>query len=173
MLDQLAELLEMQRTLDKSILDKKGLEYNKVVAENMKVALFVELGELMNEFPTFFKHWKSNKVDNFQRGLVEYVDALHFQLSLFNYYELGIYLKYHDYNKILINSKQDIKKGLAHDPLTSLSAAMLRAVDFCDCIDGLSYLFDIGHMLGFTWEEIYKAYKEKNEVNYERIKNGY
>ena len=35
------------------------------------------------------------------------------------------------------------------------------------------YLFDIGNNLGFTWDEIYKAYKAKNQVNYERLANGY
>lgn len=64
MLEQLKELLEMQKTLDESILKEHGNVYDEEIAEKMKVALFVELGELMNEFPTKFKHWKKTaKVD--------------------------------------------------------------------------------------------------------------
>ncbi len=35
------------------------------------------------------------------------------------------------------------------------------------------HLFELGNYLGFTWPEIYQAYKNKNAVNYERLKNGY
>lgn len=31
----------------------------------------------------------------------------------------------------------------------------------------------LGLCLGFTWEQIVEAYKEKNEVNHERQENGY
>lgn len=37
----------------------------------------------------------------------------------------------------------------------------------------LGHLFILGNKLGFTWSEIYEAYKAKNAVNYERLKNGY
>ena len=86
MLEQLKELLEMQRVLDEAILKEHDNVYDEKIAAQMKIALFVELGELMNELPTRFKHWKKTAVDNREKALVEYVDALHFQLSLFNYY---------------------------------------------------------------------------------------
>lgn len=64
MLEQLKELLEMQRVLDEAILKEHGNIYNKKIADQMKIALFVELGELMNEMPTKFKHWKKTAKDN-------------------------------------------------------------------------------------------------------------
>lgn len=161
MLEQLKELLEMQRVLDEAILKEHGNIYDDKIADQMKVALFVELGELMNEMPTKFKHWKKTAKDNREKALVEYVDALHFQMSLFNYYELEIREIYHDYN--------DMPAGRAKDIITCLSTP----VNECDDILGLSHLFDLGYLLGFTWSEIYEAYKNKNAVNYERLKNGY
>ena len=89
MLDQLKELLEMQRVLDDAILTEHGEIYNEEIAENMKIALFVELGEMMNELETLFKHWKKKPKYNREKALVEYVDALHFALSLFNHYDMG------------------------------------------------------------------------------------
>ena len=45
-----------------------------------------ELGELMNELPTYFKYWKKTSADNKEKALEEYVDCLHFAVSLLNYY---------------------------------------------------------------------------------------
>lgn len=159
MLDQLKELLEMQRVLDEAILKEHGNVYDEKIAEQMKIALFVELGELMNEMPTKFKHWKKTAEDNREAALVEYVDALHFQLSLFNYYECKVN-KWIDYNNRLIEEH-------------SLYDLLQASVKYANTPTGINRLFDIGNHLGFTWDEIYQAYKEKNEINYERLKNGY
>lgn len=159
MLEQLKELLEMQRVLDEAILKEHGNVYDEKIAAQMKIALFVELGELMNELPTHFKHWKKTAVDNREKALVEYVDALHFHLSLFNYYKVNI-------NDVL-DYDECIKNYI------ELSVDLTRCCAFCEYHLGIEYLFDIGNHLGFTWEEIYQAYKDKNAVNYERLKNGY
>lgn len=160
MLEQLKELLEMQRVLDKAILKEHDNVYDEKIATQMKIALFVELGELMNELPTRFKHWKKTAVDNREKALVEYVDALHFQLSLFNYYGFVIDEKCHDYNRTFHVSK-------------SVYECLKNNTKLNDTTFGLTSLFELGRYIGFTWEEIYQAYKDKNAVNYERLKNGY
>ena len=160
MLEQLKELLKMQRVLDEAILKEHGNVYDEKIAEQMKIAFFVELGELMNEMPTKFKHWKKTAKDNREAALVEYVDALHFQLSLFNYYKFIINESIHDYNNI-----SEIYQSV-YECLSSI--IILNGSEF-----GLTSLFELGKLLGFTWDEIYQAYKAKNEINYERLKNGY
>jgi len=50
MIDQLKEMLEMQKMLDASIFAKHGIK--SYPYENMRIALFVELGELLNELPS-------------------------------------------------------------------------------------------------------------------------
>ncbi len=164
MIDQLKELLEMQRVLDENIFRNKGIrEYPK---ENMQIALFVELGELMNELPTRFKHWKSSAVDNREKALVEYVDCLHFALSLTNNIgdafdkDLALSPDIYDYNSHQITLLAEMK----------ISSIMKNIIQF---EGNLSYLFGLGVKLGFEWDEIYKAYKDKNAINYQRLKENY
>ena len=57
-LTELAELLAMQEELDRAILKEQGI--TRYPQASMEVALFVELGEMLNELPTLFKHWKKN-----------------------------------------------------------------------------------------------------------------
>ena len=164
MINQLKELLEMQKVLDNNIFREKGIkQYPK---ENMQVALFVELGELLNELPTRFKHWKSSAVDNREKALVEYVDCLHFALSLANNEgesfnnDLSLSPDVYNYDSHQITL-------LAELPIHKL---LKNIVQF---EGNLSYLFGLGAKLGFTWDEIYKAYKDKNAINYDRLRGGY
>ena len=171
MLDQLKELLEMQRVLDDAILKEHGKVYDKTIAEQNKIALFVELGEMMNEIEPLFKHWKKKPKFNRKNALIEYVDALHFALSLFNYYDSKSDTSL-DYNEC-IDEESSI-----FDTLINITKWYSWAdfENYRDCISvglPLSYLFELGNKLGFTWEEIYNAYKAKNAVNYERLRNGY
>ena len=160
MLDQLEELLEMQSVLDEAILKEHGNVYDEKIAEQMKIALFVELGELMNEMPTKFKHWKRTAKDNREAALVEYVDALHFALSLTNHSEAQG--KFDDWYE-------------CYSDLVHLDYSWIMYSIMNECFDEtsnlnmiLGHLFILGNKLGFTWDEIYKAYKDKNAINYER-----
>mgnify|MGYP003413175483 CR=1 FL=1 len=160
MLEQLKELLEMQRVLDESIFKEKGI--TEYPLDNMKVALFVELGELMNEFPTKFKHWKSSAADNREKGLVEYVDCLHFALSLAN-----------QIDDFKMNTSYENTELKYTNSICEIVYFISRNVEI-DCYYAMFIgLFVLGKKLGFTWEEIYEAYKKKNAINYERLNNGY
>lgn len=164
MINQLKELLEMQRVLDANIFSNKGIkQYPK---ENMQVALFVELGELMNELPTRFKHWKSSATDDRDKALVEYVDCLHFALSLANN-------EGESFNNDLCLSP-DIYDYNSHE-ITLLSELPIHKLlkNIVQFEGNLSYLFGLGAKLGFTWDEIYAAYKDKNTINYQRLKENY
>ena len=163
MIEQLREMIEMQKALDSHIFEQRGIK--EYPARNMQLALFVELGELLNEYPTYFKHWKKAPVNNREKGLEEFVDCLHFQMSLFYHYENIIMEEWHDYNSI--NAR-----FLIENP-DYLLLSIMDCVDESSNQDGLKVLFEIGNLFGFTWDEIYKAYMDKNKVNYERIKNNY
>ena len=165
-LTELAELLEMQEELDKAILKEQGI--TRYPQASMEVALFVELGEMLNELPTLFKHWKKTAEDNREKALLEYVDALHFAMSLTNQYAF-----------IITGSAST---GLLLDKFKYSGEwpTSNKAFYMVDCIEQISptqwkikYLFRIGALLGFTWDEIYKVYKDKNAVNYQRLKEGY
>ena len=158
MLDQLEELLEMQRVLDDAIFKEHGI--TKYPVENMKLALFDELGELLHEFPTKYKHWKKTAVDNREKGLEEYVDVMHFCLSLANYFGDD---KFYEYGKCNYYRNElscyifDIYQDAVYEYDSSI----------------LEDLFYLGNYFGFTWDEIYSTYKKKNAVNYERLRSGY
>ena len=157
MLEQLKELLEMQRVLDENILKEKGI--TEYPLENMKIALFVELGELMNEFPTKFKHWKSTAVDNREKGLEEYVDCLHFALSIANHTD-------HKLNENI--SKYDYKDYVKNDKYTEIVSHLITREDLI-----VFTVMCLTYKLGFEFDDVYEAYKKKNAVNYERLRNGY
>ena len=155
-IEQLKELLDMQKALDEAILKERGIE--KYPLEEMKIALFVELGELMNELLSKFKFWKKNPVDNREKELEEYVDCLSFKLSLINFFGFPN----------IINSL------LNYDEYKHLSSISFGDLFFSSYNDiHISSFFGLGHKIGFTWEEVYNAYKKKNKLNYERLKNGY
>lgn len=160
--EQLDEMIEMQRQLDKYIMDKQGVEYTDEVSDKVRLALFVELGELFNELPSIFKYWKPNAVDNHDNALVEYVDCLHFAISLhyFNYddevelctFPLHGQCAYKNLNEIL-------------DYIFIIDTDMYHPSNL------LSEILNLGHYLGFTWEEVYNTYIEKNKINYDRQVN--
>lgn len=163
MIEQLKEMLEMQKKLDASILEQRDIK--EYPYENMRIALFVELGELLNELPTKFKHWKVSAVDNRDKALIEYVDCLHFALSIHNYYHVKIdtdqFVSMHHYNRAF---KETNEYYTIYELLEKIASSKVIT---------LHYVLALGYKLGFTWEEIYNAYKEKNKVNYERLESGY
>lgn len=165
--NELAELLEMQQALDTAILKDKGI--TEYPAENIKIALFVELGEMLNELPKIFKYWKDTAKNDRQKALIEYVDALHFALSLTNFYgndrEINFHslFEYYDY-------KITMFREMAQLDIWTLIATIPEQLNKGVALKGI---FEIGNYLNFTWGQVYDAYKEKNAVNYERLKSGY
>lgn len=166
-LTELAELLEMQEELDKAILEERGItRYPEV---NIRIALSVELREMLNELPTLFKFWKKTAEDNREKALVEYVDALHFAMSMTN-----------NDAKNIVKSEEtigEIQYRFTYNRNFAIGNKVIAIEKYMTLVEvspwRVGYLFNIGRLLDFTWDEIYKAYKDKNAVNYQRLKEGY
>lgn len=152
------EYIRKQQT----ILDTRILNGNEYPENKMSIALFVELGELMNELPTYFKHWKKSAVDNKEKALEEYVDCLHFAVSLLNYNEIDINFTYND---CFPDSNQYSRDNIFTELIT---IASMSGFDH-----SIKKLFALGHRFGFTWDEIYEMYLKKNKINHERQNGGY
>ena len=166
-LQQLAELMEMQQALDMAIMKER--EITVYPEDNIEIALFTELGELMNEFPTIFKYWKTTAKDDREKGLIEYVDCIHFAISLLNY-------KADNAIKALLSQQletYDYSYELDSDYSTFDIHYLLQEITTENAEIKICHLFDLGKILGFTWDEIYNAYIDKNKVNYERLRGGY
>ena len=159
----LDKLFKMQRELDERIIKEHGLEGQDLLPGTI-LALQVELGELANEWQGF-KHWKVNPQPK-PKMLEEYVDCLHFVLSL------GLQLKFEKYLKrIELNVYDDVTDKLI---LIITKVGTLRTFKMsANYVQIVEMFIGLGEMLGFTWEQIEQAYIEKNEVNHERQSDGY
>ena len=84
---ELKELFEMQDALDQTIVDSiNGIDLSgndEIFLSDRITALGVEVSEFANEVEAF-KYWKKNKRNNKEKQLAEYVDILHFWLSIGN-----------------------------------------------------------------------------------------
>ena len=159
----LQRLFQMQTALDKRIEAEHQLEGVPLLQKKI-LSLQVELGELANE-TRCFKFWSTKKPSNNDVILEEYVDCLHFILSI------GIEKNFQD---IILNIK----------PITSeLSEQFLslyiNIADFiiCSSIDNYLNIFQnflsLGQSLGFSEDDVENAYLYKNNINHERQDNGY
>ena len=82
---ELKQLLEMQYNLDEFIIESKSLQTldPKVRLTNTILALMVEMGEFANELKSF-KFWSNKPPSPKEVHLEEFVDVLHFFLSIAN-----------------------------------------------------------------------------------------
>lgn len=158
------KLMDMQSKLDNHIETKHGLQGEDLVAPKV-LALLVELGELANETRSF-KFWSTKGPSAKEVILTEYVDGIHFILSLA--LEKGFKLQMPNPLK---------EKEIS---VTEQFLVIYRAItDFQSCLEFDSfqtvfaeYIY-LGTLLGFTLEEVEQSYISKNEVNHERQRQGY
>ncbi|MGG4039923.1 dUTP diphosphatase [Heyndrickxia ginsengihumi] len=105
--------------------------------------------------------------------LEEYVDCLHFILSIGNY--LGLQNYSPSFSKVAVNFNGD--ELLAQWDEIFRAASTFKSFHIQDADVWYSSLFSnflgLGEMLGFTWKQIEQAYFEKNEVNHQRQESGY
>ena len=159
MLEQLKELSQMQQALDASIENEYGLVYGtgKYNLNGLKRALHDELGELNHEDKASWCWWKKNQKEVDRDNLLEeLVDCWHFALSI----------DYHENEFIKLSTKQ--VEVYAIQSIPTLFSKIIKDERYV-----LENMFALTLKLGFTWKDVYEAYKKKNQVNYERLRNNY
>lgn len=183
----LEKMFEMQAELDNRIIREKGLEGQDLLP-GLILALQVELAECANEWRGF-KFWSNNQQprtciinkegetsrDYYKNPLLEeYVDCLHFILSI------GNRIEYSQNNDV----SQLTKNILAISGVHAFLALYHEINNFYsehEHVRGRHIFYErifrsfieLGDFLGFTPEEIEAAYMEKNEVNHKRQQEGY
>ena len=159
----LHKLFEMQNTLDHRIQSEHQLAGVPLLDKKI-LSLQVELGELANE-TRCFKFWSTKEPSIKDVILEEYVDCIHFILSL------GIEKNFQD---ITLNVK-DITCELSNQFLNLYINIANFAI--CSSLDNYLTIFNdflsLGQNLGFSEENIENAYLYKNKINHERQDNGY
>ncbi|MBQ0045465.1 MAG: dUTP diphosphatase [Mycoplasma sp.] len=161
----LTKIFNQQRELDKEIHTKHNVSYRTINRE-LKLALLVELGELANEIRSF-KFWSLKKPSSKETILEEYVDGIHFITS--------ICIRY------IVSPKFEVKRYLNkyQNPKEITKAFVWLFRKTCNINTAwkarywyMNYL-KFGFRLGFSMEDIIKAYEKKNKVNHDRQKNNY
>ncbi|MDR3214852.1 MAG: dUTP diphosphatase [Bacilli bacterium] len=158
----LTSLVAYQNTLDERILNKHHLSRQKTINERI-LAFLVELGEFANE-TRCFKYWSCKEASAKDVILEEYVDGVHFLISL------GIDCQI-DFVFTIENSENNLTKLL----LDVFNKTALLVNDISkDNIEQLfvSYL-KIAYSKDISEDEIIKAYLKKNEINHQRQENNY
>ncbi|MEI4829555.1 dUTP diphosphatase [Bacillus sp. FJAT-53711] len=161
----LLQLFKLQKELDDRIAREHNLEPKKLLKEKM-LALLVEIGELANE-TRCFKYWSNKPASECEIVLEEYVDGLHFILSIG--IDLGVDKNFLFYKCATTNKTQ----------VEIFLDAYAKAIRFNEQPSITNYIelftsyLRLGQALDFDQEEIEKAYLDKNEVNHQRQTEGY
>ena len=145
---------------------RKNMTYNRKIVKRKMLALLVEIGELANE-TRCFKYWSNKPASEREVILEEYVDGLHFILSIG--IDLGI-----DKNFLFYKCAQTNKTQV--EIFLDTYAKVIRFTDqpsITNYIELFTSYLRLGQALEFEQEEIEKAYLDKNEVNHQRQTQGY
>ncbi|MFB5088155.1 dUTP diphosphatase [Psychrobacillus sp. PGGUH221] len=159
----LDKLFTMQQALDQYIQSNKQVKEDVFAKKGL--ALLVELAELANE-TRCFKFWSEKGPSAQSVILEEYVDSIHFLLSL------GIEKGFNDLKSWPIEKiDADLTELflLTNEAVLSFLKNPTRMY-----YEKMWVLYGVmAEELGFSSEEVLKAYIQKNETNYERQKSGY
>lgn len=155
----------MQQALDTHIEEKHQLQEKDLFSKKV-LALLVEIGELANE-TRCFKFWSVKPSSEKEVILEEFVDGVHFILSL------GIECGFHETPFEL--HKKSSSLNVTDQFLTIFEMINLykKTRSLKEYIAMFEAYLQLAELLGFTYEEIVQAYFKKNEVNYQRQRNNY
>lgn len=165
-IELIKEMLQMQAKLDEAIMKEYGLtEINK---ENLRMAILDEVGELTHELKGNWCWWKKTQAPvDMGKVLGELVDVWHFVLSYQNHFDYGM--------QGIINRymfSRNLEKNLYFLKVKHYELPEILS-DLVEFEFKLERLIPITEYLGFTVEQVYEAYVNKNKVNYQRLKEGY
>ncbi|PGF05205.1 dUTP diphosphatase [Bacillus toyonensis] len=177
----LEELFALQKVLDtRIVLEHPILEGEDRLGKKF-LALNVELYEWINELPETFKYW-SNKKNKYDESLKEYVDGLHFILSI------GLEIGFDTTQDIHVTYPtaflgHDMVVGEFHQKFMIFQSLVNKVYVYGDITenhhrnqeyrDMLSAYLKLGEEIGYKTEDVVIFYKRKNEVNHERQTNNY
>lgn len=171
----LTELFTMQKALDDDIKSKHKKNYLRYdMMFNKAYALKNEVNEAWN-VTNAFKMWSTKFEQPKESLLEEMVDILHFWLSVAMDFKLEKTMyrvritesKINGFNKAFFHMDKNVNyligkvefkdKAGAKGPLLGIMDLFYKTIEFA----------------GFTWDDVVRMYKEKNEENFNRLAVGY
>ncbi|MFP7493356.1 dUTP diphosphatase [Terribacillus saccharophilus] len=157
-------LFSKQRELDAYIEEKLESADRDDLFRKKILALQVEVGELANE-TRCFKFWSRKGPSEQSVVLEEYVDGLHFILSVG--LDKGL-----TYKSAVLSSDEMDQTDAFLELYSTIGAFYADPVQETYDVLFQSFL-KLGQLLGFNEASILEAYKQKNEVNHTRQDQGY
>ncbi|XJZ26430.1 dUTP diphosphatase [Bacillota bacterium Lsc_1132] len=162
---QLKNLFKMQKALDQYIEENHQLG-GEDLFDRKVLALLVEIGELANETRSF-KFWSLKPSSEKQVILEEFVDGIHFILSL------GIEC---GFDQLPITVEQKSSALTVNEQFLKIYQSVCdfqtsRSFEYYIAV--IELYLQLAVQLGISNEEIEQAYIQKNEVNYKRQENNY
>ncbi|RHM59668.1 dUTP diphosphatase [Coprobacillus sp. AF33-1AC] len=162
--EQLEEMFIMQKALNENILKEFGQD--AMTEQKLQLAILDELGELTHELKGDWCWWKKTQapVDK-QRVLEELVDVYHFVMTWEMLYikEIKDILEFYYYSLSTFGQSHNGYPYPLYIIITNVTASGRK----------LDALLKLTSFLNFTFDEVYQEYLKKNQINYERLKNGY
>jgi len=155
-------LSPFQRELDEKICEKHNIDSSKTINERI-LAFLVELGELANE-TRCFKYWSFKNASKRTVILEEYVDGIHFLVSLGNELDLDLQFNFERINTPLTRQFIDV---------FSFAGTLQENFNENNLRELFTKYLMLGEKLGFNQEDIIAGYQEKNKVNHQRQEENY
>lgn len=164
--EELNVMVDLQKKLDERIMKENGISSDQDLSLEKFLALKTELFELANEVEEF-KFWKKNKGKSNQ--LEEACDVLHFILS------------------IAIDNNIELKEIKQNETFNANNYDMNTMFGMMDCMISDMFIENnweeisvlilllgvIVNKCGYDIEDLYKCYKDKNEINHKRQDEKY
>jgi dimeric dUTPase (all-alpha-NTP-PPase superfamily) len=172
-------MLGLQRELDEDILFKHPLQEGEDRSEKRVLALVVELGELANE-TRCFKFWSTKGPSEKDIVLEEYIDGIHFFLSIA--LELNMSRIEKDKLKVYFNSRDTLSGHFLRAISKIIHLGNMKKMDDLGkgqfdlkrtFYSAFAYYLLLGEELGFTKDDIEQMYLKKNAKNLKRQEEGY
>lgn len=159
----LTHLYFKQAELDQRIADNHHVSY-KTTRERRILALLVEIGEFANA-TRCFKYWSNKASEPLDIVLDEYVDGLHFFLSLG--IDIKVNKKTYNYTKHADNLTKQVLETYR------LASIFYKNQDEKSYIKAFQAFINIVPLLKVRWNVIEKAYYKKLGENYHRQDTNY
>ena len=159
----LADLYKKQAELDQRIAENHNVSYATTRSRRI-LALLVEIGEFANA-TRCFKYWSNKPSEAQDIVLDEYVDGLHFFLSLG--IDIGVSKKEYNHTKHADNLTEQILE------VYRLAAIFYKKQDEKSYIKSFQAFINITTLLKVRWSTIEKAYYKKLGENYHRQDTNY
>lgn len=163
--EQMEEIVRLQSKLDSKIATTRKILENEEILLAKFLALFVEIGEFANE-QRCFKYWSSKSASAKAVLLEEYIDGLHFIVSIANNLKINL-------TKLKIIEKEYKNLNQAFLDLYGATLKLSQKKNVSVINKWFNIYYTIGRLCNFTDDDIFKGYLEKNKINHLRQEQNY